>query len=106
MLPCTTKLADLTWKPTGVILSGGNNRSISLPPSSVLTDFKGPSSVYDEGAPRKTSFAHMWLTSRADPWKMLILLSLTLVSLSCECLETAGLGIFTLTDMELQRHMV
>lgn len=23
MLPCTQKLADLTWKPTGVILSGG-----------------------------------------------------------------------------------
>jgi GMP synthase (glutamine-hydrolysing) len=33
MLPCTTKLADLTWKPKGVILSGG------------------PSSVYDEGSP-------------------------------------------------------
>ncbi|PHH83421.1 hypothetical protein CDD83_2987 [Cordyceps sp. RAO-2017] len=34
MLPCTTRLADLTWTPVGVILSGG------------------PSSVYDEGAPR------------------------------------------------------
>ncbi|KAK7428343.1 GMP synthase (glutamine-hydrolyzing) [Neonectria magnoliae] len=33
MLPCTTKLADLTWKPKGIILSGG------------------PSSVYDEGSP-------------------------------------------------------
>ncbi|KAL2111140.1 hypothetical protein VUR80DRAFT_239 [Thermomyces stellatus] len=33
MLSCTTKLADLTWKPVGIILSGG------------------PSSVYDEGAP-------------------------------------------------------
>ncbi|KAM0285458.1 hypothetical protein ACHAQH_001407 [Verticillium albo-atrum] len=33
MLSCSTKLADLTWKPVGVILSGG------------------PSSVYDEGAP-------------------------------------------------------
>ncbi|KAH8172108.1 glutamine amidotransferase class-I domain-containing protein [Sarocladium implicatum] len=33
MLSCTTKLADLTWKPAGIILSGG------------------PSSVYDEGAP-------------------------------------------------------
>lgn len=27
MLPCTTKLADLTWKPKGVILSGGKNTS-------------------------------------------------------------------------------
>lgn len=35
MLPCTTKLADLTWKPKGVVLSGG------------------PSSVYDEGSPRE-----------------------------------------------------
>ncbi|KAK0739289.1 class I glutamine amidotransferase-like protein [Apiosordaria backusii] len=33
MLPCTTKIADLTWKPKGVILSGG------------------PASVYDEAAP-------------------------------------------------------
>ena len=33
MLPCTTKLADLTWKPKGIILSGG------------------PSSVYDKGSP-------------------------------------------------------
>ncbi|KAK9423225.1 putative GMP synthase [glutamine-hydrolyzing] [Seiridium unicorne] len=33
MLPCTTKLADLTWKPKGIILSGG------------------PSSVYDQGSP-------------------------------------------------------
>ncbi|KAG6016680.1 GMP synthase (glutamine-hydrolyzing) [Claviceps lovelessii] len=33
MLPCNTKLADLTWKPKGIILSGG------------------PSSVYDEGSP-------------------------------------------------------
>ncbi|ROT42068.1 GMP synthase [Sodiomyces alkalinus F11] len=33
MLSCTTKLAELTWKPVGIILSGG------------------PSSVYDEGAP-------------------------------------------------------
>ncbi|KAF6814241.1 GMP synthase [Colletotrichum sojae] len=33
MLPCTTKLADLTWKPKGIVLSGG------------------PSSVYDEGSP-------------------------------------------------------
>jgi len=33
MLSCTTKLADLTWKPVGIILSGG------------------PSSVYDDGAP-------------------------------------------------------
>src|SRR3569833_410726 len=32
MLPCTTKLADLTWKPKGIILSGG------------------PSSVYDKGS--------------------------------------------------------
>ncbi|EEU36184.1 uncharacterized protein NECHADRAFT_97500 [Fusarium vanettenii 77-13-4] len=34
MLPCTTKLADLTWKPKGIVLSGG------------------PSSVYDEGSPQ------------------------------------------------------
>ncbi|RDW95012.1 hypothetical protein BP5796_00775 [Coleophoma crateriformis] len=33
MLPCTQKLADLTWKPAGVILSGG------------------PYSVYEDGAP-------------------------------------------------------
>ncbi|KAI0473020.1 GMP synthase [Xylariaceae sp. FL0804] len=33
MLPCTTKLADLPWKPKGIVLSGG------------------PSSVYDEGSP-------------------------------------------------------
>ncbi|ORY65393.1 GMP synthase [Pseudomassariella vexata] len=33
MLPCTTKLANLTWTPVGIVLSGG------------------PSSVYDEGAP-------------------------------------------------------
>ncbi|KAL2760020.1 hypothetical protein ACRALDRAFT_1046636 [Sodiomyces alcalophilus JCM 7366] len=33
MLSCTTKLADLTWKPVGIILSGG------------------PYSVYDEEAP-------------------------------------------------------
>lgn len=33
MLPCTAKLADLTWKPKGIVLSGG------------------PSSVYDEGSP-------------------------------------------------------
>lgn len=33
MLPCTQKLAELTWKPKGIILSGG------------------PYSVYEEGAP-------------------------------------------------------
>lgn len=33
MLPCTQKLADLEWKPAGIILSGG------------------PYSVYEEGAP-------------------------------------------------------
>lgn len=33
MLPCTQKLADLQWKPKGIILSGG------------------PYSVYEEGAP-------------------------------------------------------
>ncbi|KAF3022058.1 hypothetical protein G7054_g8138 [Neopestalotiopsis clavispora] len=33
MLPCTTKLADLPWKPVGIVLSGG------------------PSSVYDEVSP-------------------------------------------------------
>jgi GMP synthase (glutamine-hydrolysing) len=33
MLPCTQKLADLTWKPKGIILSGG------------------PYSVYEEGSP-------------------------------------------------------
>ncbi|TGO33516.1 hypothetical protein BHYA_0242g00080 [Botrytis hyacinthi] len=33
MLPCTQKLADLEWKPKGIILSGG------------------PYSVYEEGAP-------------------------------------------------------
>ncbi|EJU04948.1 GMP synthase [Dacryopinax primogenitus] len=34
MLPCTQKMADLDWKPKGIILSGS------------------PFSVYDEGAPR------------------------------------------------------
>lgn len=33
MLPCTQKIADLSWKPKGVILSGG------------------PYSVYEDGAP-------------------------------------------------------
>ena len=33
MLPCTTKIADLDYKPKGVILSGG------------------PYSVYEDGAP-------------------------------------------------------
>ncbi|KAJ5570169.1 GMP synthase [Penicillium hispanicum] len=33
LLPCTTKIADLTWKPKGIVFSGG------------------PSSVYDEGSP-------------------------------------------------------
>ncbi|CAK7892649.1 hypothetical protein CAAN1_01S11034 [[Candida] anglica] len=33
MLPCTQKIADLSWKPTGIILSGG------------------PYSVYEEGSP-------------------------------------------------------
>ena len=33
MLPCTQKLADLSWKPAGIILSGG------------------PYSVYEDGAP-------------------------------------------------------
>ncbi|KIH89405.1 hypothetical protein SPBR_07778 [Sporothrix brasiliensis 5110] len=37
MLPCTTKLADLPFKPKGIILSGG------------------PSSVYDEGSPHVDS---------------------------------------------------
>lgn len=32
MLPCTTKLADLTWKPKGVILSGGKNPFSKLAP--------------------------------------------------------------------------
>ncbi|KAL6865866.1 hypothetical protein ACO1O0_001965 [Amphichorda felina] len=34
MLPCTTKLADLTWKPKGTTILSGD-----------------PSSVYDEGSP-------------------------------------------------------
>ncbi|EON98839.1 putative gmp synthase protein [Phaeoacremonium minimum UCRPA7] len=33
LLPCTTKVNDLTWKPKGIVFSGG------------------PSSVYDDGAP-------------------------------------------------------
>lgn len=37
MLPCTQKLADLGWKPVGVILSGG------------------PYSVYEDGAPHVDS---------------------------------------------------
>lgn len=37
MLPCTTKLAELPFKPKGIILSGG------------------PSSVYDEGSPHVDS---------------------------------------------------
>jgi GMP synthase (glutamine-hydrolysing) len=54
MLPCTAKLADLTWKPKGIVLSGGRNLcgyySIFL---FILTISIGPSSVYDEGSPRK-----------------------------------------------------
>ncbi|KAI5923550.1 GMP synthase [Camillea tinctor] len=33
LLPCTTKVTDLSWKPKGIVFSGG------------------PSSVYDEGSP-------------------------------------------------------
>ncbi|KAK7923242.1 GMP synthase [Apiospora marii] len=33
LLPCNTKIAELTWKPKGIVFSGG------------------PSSVYDEGSP-------------------------------------------------------
>ncbi|KAJ5983756.1 GMP synthase [Penicillium waksmanii] len=33
LLPCTTKIADLTWKPKGIVFSGG------------------PASVYDNGSP-------------------------------------------------------
>ncbi|KAG9259045.1 GMP synthase [Emericellopsis atlantica] len=33
LLPCTTKIAELTWKPKGIVFSGG------------------PASVYDEGSP-------------------------------------------------------
>ncbi|CAG7944083.1 unnamed protein product [Penicillium salamii] len=33
LLPCTTKIADLTWKPKGIVFSGG------------------PASVYDEASP-------------------------------------------------------
>uniref|UniRef100_A0A093V607 GMP synthase (glutamine-hydrolyzing) n=1 Tax=Talaromyces marneffei PM1 TaxID=1077442 RepID=A0A093V607_TALMA len=33
LLPCTTKIAELTWKPKGIVFSGG------------------PASVYDDGAP-------------------------------------------------------
>jgi len=54
MLPCTTKLADLTWKPKGIILSGGKNPFSPLP-SFFLLNSIGPSSVYDEGSPRETS---------------------------------------------------
>lgn len=53
MLPCTTKLADLTWKPKGVVLSGGKNSS--GPHLFFLTNSIGPSSVYDEGSPREIS---------------------------------------------------
>jgi GMP synthase (glutamine-hydrolysing) len=54
MLPCTTKLADLTWKPKGIVLSGGKN-PFGPPPFFFLTNSIGPSSVYDEGSPREIS---------------------------------------------------
>ncbi|KAJ4240386.1 GMP synthase (glutamine-hydrolyzing) [Fusarium falciforme] len=44
MLPCTTKLADLTWKPKGIVLSGG------------------PSSVYDDGSPLVFEYGHADVT--------------------------------------------
>lgn len=53
MLPCTTKLADLTWKPKGIILSGGKN-PISARPVFLSNKPIGPSSVYDKDSPRKT----------------------------------------------------
>lgn len=60
MLPCTTKLADLPFKPKGIILSGGGfpkGIGIHLEPQEggrLANPFPGPSSVYDEGSPRKT----------------------------------------------------
>lgn len=55
MLGSATKLVDLTWKPAGIILSGGldamNFRSMIQGLS--LTTQLGPSSVYSEEAPRK-----------------------------------------------------
>ncbi|RYP07127.1 hypothetical protein DL765_009257 [Monosporascus sp. GIB2] len=42
LLPCTTKVTDLAWKPKGIVFSGG------------------PSSVYDEGSPRKVSVSRTY----------------------------------------------
>lgn len=52
LLPCTTKIADLTWKPKGIVFSGGMKSWLHcLCPG--LTQIIGPASVYDEGSPRK-----------------------------------------------------
>ena len=58
LLPCTTKINELTWKPKGIVFSGGMD-SLDTRFAWIwdfyggLTELLGPSSVYDEGAPRK-----------------------------------------------------
>ncbi|GJC80566.1 GMP synthase [glutamine-hydrolyzing] [Colletotrichum liriopes] len=59
MLPCTTKLADLPFKPKGIVLSGG------------------PSSVYDQGAPHVdpavfelgVPILGIWYDCICSPWQ-------------------------------------
>ncbi|RMJ17402.1 GMP synthase [glutamine-hydrolyzing] [Fusarium kuroshium] len=53
LLPCTTKVAELSWKPKGIIFSGG------------------PSSVFEEGSPRMFSLPkvllHVLICVDVDP---------------------------------------
>ncbi|KAK3181820.1 GMP synthase (glutamine-hydrolyzing) [Lecanicillium sp. MT-2017a] len=57
LLPCTTKISDLSWKPKGIVFSGGKANTFntiilcSVPISDSIRNVPGPASVYDEGSP-------------------------------------------------------